>query len=249
MQVAIITVGDEILAGDTENTNASWLGRQVTERGATVARVLVVPDDTAVIADYVRRWVDEFDAVVVTGGLGGTHDDVTMRAVADAFDRGLVVDPDVLDEVTATANAFAERNPDLTDAYDLDLDLEAWAEIPEGARPLDNAAGLAPGCVLDGVYVLPGVPEEMRATFEPVADEFGGDAVSETLYTPMPEGALSGTLADLPERFDVALGSYPAPTGTPGRVKVTGSDPDDVAAAVTWLSERLETVEEPGERA
>ena len=241
VQVAIITVGDELLAGDTENTNASWLARQLVGRGATVTRVLVVPDDPAVIADYVGRWSDEFDAVLVTGGLGGTHDDVTVRAVADAFGRELVVDPAVLEEVTATARAFAEANPDLTDAYDLDLDLEAWAELPTGARPIENAEGLAPGCVLDGVYVLPGVPDEMRATFEAVADEFGGDAVSETLYTPAPEGALTETLAGLDDRFDVAVGSYPAPRGTLGRVKVTGTDPDEVTAAAAWLRERMET--------
>ena len=247
VQVTIITVGDEILAGDTDNTNASWLGRQVTGRGATVARVVVVPDDRAVIADYVRRWSDEFDAVIVTGGLGGTHDDVTVQAVADAFDRDLVVDDDVLAEVTATARAFAEANPDLADEYDLDLDLEAWAELPAGARPLENSAGLAPGCVLDGVYVLPGVPEEMRATFEPVADEFGGDAVSVTVHTPEPEGALTDRLAALRDGFDVAVGSYPAPEDVPGRVKITGTDPDEVERAAAWLRERMETTPMPAE--
>ena len=92
MDVALLTVGDELLAGDTENTNATWLARQLSERGVTVTRVLVVPDDRDVIVDYVRDWAGAFDALVVTGGLGGTHDDVTMDAVAEAFDRELVAE-------------------------------------------------------------------------------------------------------------------------------------------------------------
>ncbi|MEE6208645.1 molybdopterin-binding protein, partial [Salarchaeum sp. III] len=91
MEVALLTVGDELLAGETENTNASWLARQLTERGATATRVLVVPDDHDAIAAYTRKWRERFDAVIVTGGLGGTPDDVTMDAVADAVGRDVVV--------------------------------------------------------------------------------------------------------------------------------------------------------------
>ncbi|QLG62796.1 competence/damage-inducible protein A [Halorarum salinum] len=245
MQVAILTVGDELLAGETENTNASWLARQLAERGASVARILVVPDDADTIATYVREWAAEFDAVLVTGGLGGTHDDVTMDGVAAAFGRDAVVDADALEAVTESARAFADANPDVVDEYDLDLDLEAWARMPEGARMLDNPAGLAQGCAVGTVYVLPGVPEEMRATFEGVAGEFSGDAVSETVYTPAPEGALVATLAELRDRFDVVVGSYPAPRGTPNRVKVSGSDPKTVRAAIDWLEDRVETVPPP----
>jgi len=87
MDVALVTVGDELLAGDTENTNTSWLARQLTAAGATVTGILTVPDDRAVIADAVARYHDAFDAVIVTGGIGGTPDDVTKSAVVQAFDR------------------------------------------------------------------------------------------------------------------------------------------------------------------
>ncbi|WP_435128641.1 competence/damage-inducible protein A [Halobaculum sp. D14] len=247
MDVAILTVGDELLAGDTENTNASWLARQLTERGASVTRILVVPDDTDVIVEYLREWRDRFDAVVATGGLGGTHDDVTMRAVAEAFDVELTVQGSVLTDVTETARAYAESNPDVVDEYDLDLDLEAWAALPDGARPLDNPAGLAPGCVVGDVYVLPGVPEEMRAVFDGVADEFGGDVTSTALYTPAPEGALTEQLSAANDRFDVAIGSYPSPADQPTRVKVTGTDADEVAAAAAWLRSELDVIEQVGE--
>lgn len=74
MEVAILTVGDEVLSGDTENANATWLASRLTDAGATVARILTLPDDRALIRETVEAWREAFDAVIVTGGLGGTHD-------------------------------------------------------------------------------------------------------------------------------------------------------------------------------
>ena len=244
MDVALLTVGDELLAGDTENTNASWLARRLTERGAAVARVLVAPDERSVIEETVREWSDAFDAVIVTGGLGGTHDDVTVDAVAAAFDREVVVDDDVRADVFRTAAAFRDENPDLIEEYEFDLDVDAWAALPADARPLLNAPGLSPGCVVGNVYVFPGVPEEMEAMFESVAGEFGGDAVSETLYTPAPEGAVTRQLAALREEFDVAVGSYPAEAESHNRVKITASDPERVREAAARLRELIEIADE-----
>jgi molybdenum cofactor synthesis domain-containing protein len=244
MDVAILTVGDEVLAGDTENTNASWLAKRLTDAGATVARILTVPDDRAVIAETIREWTDAFDAVVVTGGLGGTHDDVTIDAIADAFNRDLVVDPTVREDVIETVARYRERNPDLVDAHDLDLDVDAWAALPEGSRPLINPEGLCPGCVVENVYVFPGVPAEMRALFDLVAGEFGGAAVSRTLYTPQPEGSMVEAIADVRDRFDVTVGSYPS-TETRNRLKLTGTDPETVERAAAWLRERIDVVDEP----
>ncbi|GAA0659524.1 competence/damage-inducible protein A [Salarchaeum japonicum] len=243
MEVALLTVGDELLAGETENTNASWLSRRLTERGATVTRVLVVPDDHDTIASYTREWRERFDAVLVTGGLGGTPDDVTMDAVADAVGRDVVVSDDAKSRVVETAEQFADDNPELVDAYDLDLDFDAWASVPEGARVVPNDAGLAPGAVVESVYVLPGVPAEMKAVFERMAADFGGDVVSETVYTPAPEGALTGRLEDLRDGFDVTVGSYPA-TDDPNRIKVTGTDSGEVERAAQWVRENVETVDE-----
>ena len=244
MEVAIITVGDELLAGDTENTNGTWLARQITERGGVVQRILALRDHPDVIARYVEAWRDEFDTVVVTGGLGGTHDDVTMAAVAGALDRDLAVDPEIRADVAETSEAFVESNPDLAEQYDLELDVDAWSETVAGGKPLENPAGLSPGCVVENVYVLPGVPSELRATFETIADDFGGGVVSETLYTPAPEGGLTDHLETMMAEFDVAVGSYPGETGGSNRVKITGADPDEVQAAARWLASRIETTEE-----
>ncbi len=249
MDIAVLSVGDEILAGDTVNTNASWLADRIDERGGSVRRILTVPDDRSVIADYVGQWAGQFDAVIATGGIGGTPDDVTMEGVADGLGLGLELLPDQRDRLEAKAREFREENPDLAADYDIDLDLDAAATLPAGCRPLTTDAGWAPGCVVENVYVLPGIPGEMKAMFELVAEDFGGDVVSETVYTPEPEGALGSRLDEVRERFDAAVGSYPGVGSTPGRLKVTGTDPDAVAAATDWLRERVEITEAPEDEA
>ncbi|RNJ26353.1 competence/damage-inducible protein A [Halosegnis longus] len=245
MDVALLTVGDEILAGDTTNTNAAWLANEITTRGATVRRILTVPDDHDTIARWTRQFREEYDAVVVTGGLGGTPDDVTMVAVADGLGRERELFEDVRDGLLAKSEAFRDANPDLASEYEFDMDFEDSASLPAGARPLVTDAGWAPGCAVDGVYVLPGIPDEMKAMFELVADEFDGDTDSRTLYTPTPEGAMGDVLTEVREKFDTEVGSYPADPDTPNRLKVVGEDEAEIERTVAWLRERVETVPEP----
>jgi molybdenum cofactor synthesis domain-containing protein len=233
MDVAVLTVGDELLAGDVENTNATWLSKRLTERGASVVRVLVVPDDESVIAETVREWGAEFDGVVLTGGLGGTPDDVTMAAVADGLDRDLIVDPVAEAEVEQTLERIFEEHPDL----DFDLRAEWYASLPAGATAIPNPEGIAPGCVVENVYVLPGIPEEMHAVFENVESDFDGGVATRTLYTPEPEGAVADALAAVADRFGVGVGSYPNRGARVTRVKLTGTDSSTLEAAVEWLHE------------
>ncbi len=241
MQVALVTVGDELLAGDTVNTNASWLAARLAERGVSVRRVLVVPDEREEIAERVRAYSEAHDAVLVTGGLGGTPDDVTMAAVADAFDRDLAVNELALADVEETLEAIAGEYPDLQ------VDAEAEATVPAGSRPLLNRAGLAPGCVIENVYVLPGIPDEMKRMFEAVEDEFEGDAVSQFLYTEKPEANLVDALTDAGAQFDVSVGCYPDRDAGHNRLKVTGDDQEQVDAATAWLAEAVDANEEPAE--
>ncbi len=225
MQVAVVTVGDELLVGDTENTNASWLGARLTERGASVERVVVVPDERDAIASEVRLLADRYDAVVVTGGVGPTHDDVTMDGVAAAFDREVVEHADAVSYVqTHDSYQFA----DLTDGT---------AALPEGARLLENEVGVAPGAVVENVYVLPGVPAEMKAMFESVADEFTGRTNHiEFVHVDAPESALVTPLAELQAEFGVTVGSYP---GDGVRVKIQHENEETVRDAAAWLRERV----------
>ncbi|MFC4356871.1 competence/damage-inducible protein A [Halobium salinum] len=249
MKVALLTVGDELLAGDTVNTNAAWLASRIDERGGSVVRVLTIPDDRALIARWVREWAGDFDAVVVTGGLGGTPDDVTLAAVADAFERELVVNPEIRALLVEKAEHYREEHPDLTERYEFDFDLDEAASLPEGGRPLVVEEAWGVGCVLENVYILPGIPDEMEAMFARVADEFDGDVVSETFHTPTPEGAMTAALREVRERFGVAVGSYPSTGSEPNRLKVTGTDPEAVADATTWLGDRVGRADLPDDEA
>ncbi|WP_336036896.1 competence/damage-inducible protein A [Halobacterium yunchengense] len=224
MQVALVTVGDELLVGDTVNTNASWLGDRLAERGASVERVVVVPDVEGAIASEVARFADEYDAVVVTGGVGPTHDDVTMDGVARAFDRDVVRHPDAV--------AYFEGH----DTYRFDDLTAGTADLPEGARLLENDVGVAPGAVVENVYVLPGVPDEMKGMFEAVADEFSGTTTHvEFVEVDAPESSLIPAMRDLQDEFDVVVGSYP---GESVRVKIQHEDEATVGAAAEWFRER-----------
>ncbi len=228
MEAAIVTVGDELLRGDTANSNATWLAGRLTDRGTTVTRITTIPDSVADIAQVVNEYHATYDAVVVTGGLGPTHDDVTLEGVAAALGRDLEKNQEALEWLVETGGYAAE-------------DLAAGTILlPEDARVLHNETGVAPGCVVDSIYVLPGVPEEMKPMFESIAPEFTGERVHvQTVETPEPESALLDRIEAVRDRFDVTVGSYPGKTV---RLKVSGADPEVVSDAATWLRERVESV-------
>jgi len=229
MRVAIVTVGDELLAGDTVNTNAAWLGRRLAERGVDIERVTTVPDRVADIAGVVAEYRDRYDAVLVTGGLGPTHDDLTMDGVAAGFD------------VTVEESEAALEWLDESGYAREDL-ATGTADIPAGARPLHNEEGVAPGCVIENVYVLPGVPAEMESMFESIAGQFVGSETHVAFVTAdEAESALIDRFADLREKFDVQVGSYP---GEYVRVKLQGDEERVVQEAAAWLRERVDVVEE-----
>src|SRR5215218_1015170 len=155
---AIITIGNELLSGDTVNTNASWLAQQLEELGVTVTLMASLPDEIDRIAEFVRAESENADIVIVTGGLGGTPDDVTREALAAAFEAPQ-------DEVVDLAERLRTRFP-------ADPEYAArWANLPAGARPLENPLGGAPGFVVGNVYVLPGLPAEMTAMFATFTSE------------------------------------------------------------------------------
>ncbi|WP_424004602.1 competence/damage-inducible protein A [Haloarcula salina] len=227
MRVAVVTVGDELLAGETVNTNAAWLGRALAERGVTVARTTVVPDETADIARVVNEYHAEYDAVIVTGGLGPTHDDKTIEAVAAAFGRDVVESEEAL--------AWLEEHG----GYTRDDLTDGTGEVPEGARVLPNHEGVAPGCVVENCYVLPGVPAEMKRMFEEIESEFTGEQrYVRTVDAAEPESALLDRLAAVQEQFPVKVGSYPGEYVT---IRFEGTEEELVERAAAWFGERVES--------
>lgn len=232
MDAAILTVGDELLAGDVENTNATWLAARLTERGVDVREMRVVADEPTAIATAVREFADRFDATVVTGGLGSTPDDVTLEGVSTAFDVPLEPDDTARSGIEATVAAIRERYPEF------DFDLEAAVRYPSRGRPIPNEEGIVPGWVIDNVYVVPGMPAEMRVTFEAVAAEFDGDVRTRTFYSSEPESHLHELLETVRDRFEISVGCYP--NAERKRIKLASTEADRLERAAAWVAERSE---------
>jgi molybdopterin-biosynthesis enzyme MoeA-like protein len=131
---------------------------------------------------------------------------------------------------------------------EIGLDVEAEGSVPEGSRPLLNGPGLAPGCVVENVYVLPGIPSEMRAMFRDVAGEFSGTVQSRFLYTVEPEANIVDALNTVRDRFSVRVGCYPDREARHNRLKLTGEDPEAIDDAATYLLDEIDASTHPVER-
>ena len=156
MKAQIISIGNELLIGDTINTNASWLGEFLTGLGFTVTQVHTISDELELIKKTVKNSLEESDVVICTGGLGPTHDDMTKKAMVELFDVGYKLDQETLDYIKSI---FEKRNIPFSKSN------HSQAEVPENSEVLFNKTGTAPGMWFDvGSYlaVLPGVPYEMK---------------------------------------------------------------------------------------
>ena len=231
---SIITIGNELLAGDTLNTNATWLAQQFEELGVSVTLMASLPDEVNRIAEFVRTEADRADFVIVTGGLGGTPDDVTREALAAAFD--------------APQNEVADLADRLRSRFPANPEYAArWANLPGGARPLDNPLGGAPGFVVGNVYVLPGLPAEMQAMFSTIASELSTEQpiTSWRRTYETTEARIVGVLETMGDRYPgVLVGSYPKfhVEGATVEVVVKSSDPAALEAAVAWIEQALDEV-------
>ena len=159
MRVEILTIGDELLLGFTIDTNAAHLARELAAVGIEVARRGTVGDVAGEIADAVREALDRTGAVITTGGLGPTADDLTKPAIAALFGRGMRLDEEYLE-------GLRRRWRDRMGA-EMPESNRQQAMIPEGATIVPNRHGSAPGIWLEDergrwVVMLPGVPREMR---------------------------------------------------------------------------------------
>lgn len=160
--VELLSIGDELLLGETVDTNAAWIARTLAVEGIIVTRKTTVGDDVALIRDALDAALRRSRTVLCTGGLGPTRDDMTRHAVAALYGRDLVVDErwvDVLRE------RYARRGADMPAIN------RVQGELPAGATLLPNARGTAPGIAIDDdaiglTVLLPGVPAEMRALIE-----------------------------------------------------------------------------------
>jgi molybdenum cofactor synthesis domain-containing protein len=229
---SILTIGNELVSGDVPNTNAAWLARRLAPLGVNVRLAAALPDEIDTVAAFVRAEAPRVDFLLVTGGLGGTPDDLTREAIAAAFG----VPQQEVPEVAADLRARFTRDPEYA---------ARWALLPRGGRPLANPLGGAPGFALENVYVLPGLPSEMEAMFLSIEEELRRGSPIESwrrVYRTY-ESVISAALAETGERWPgLLVGSYPSfgAGGFTVEVVLKSSDVAALAAASAWLESAIE---------
>ena len=207
----IILIGNEILSGKIRDENAAYLCRELRALGVDVRRITVIPDEVGLIADEVATFTKAFDLVFTSGGVGPTHDDVTIEGVARAMAVPVVRHPELV--------ALLERyyRGKLTEAA------LRMAEIPEGADLVTGGTLRFPTVLMRNVYVLPGVPEIFRQKFEALRERFRDQPIHlKNVFVRIGEGTLADYLNRLLESFPLLqLGSYPEFSNPEYQVKVT----------------------------
>ncbi len=200
---ALVVIGDEILSGRTEDKNIAQVARWLNGQGIRLLEVRVVPDREEAIVSAVNALRPSHDYVITTGGIGPTHDDITVDSIAAAFGVPVVVHPEarrVLEEY------YRDRPLGLTEAR------LRMARVPEGAELVPNPTSGAPGVKMDNVYILAGVPNIAAAMLEALDGklEGGRPMVSVTVRAHTAESDVAALLKQVQDEHPgVSIGSYP----------------------------------------
>jgi molybdenum cofactor synthesis domain-containing protein len=195
----VIVIGNEILSGKTRDENSPYLVSELRDLGVDVRRISVIPDEHRLISDEVRNFSKYFDYVFTTGGVGPTHDDLTMESIAAAFNRPIQRHPDL----EASIRNFYPR--------ELVQGNLRMADVPEGARLVGGKGMWFPVVAVENVYIFPGVPEILRKKFERIKETFREEPFYlREIYLKADEGLIAPTLNRVLEEFpELLLGSYP----------------------------------------
>ena len=196
---AILVIGNEVLSGKITDTNSPYLCRELRSLGVDVQRILTIPDDVQLIAREVRALSDGHDIVFTSGGIGPTHDDMTMDGVALAFDLALVRSETIVERL-ARAQTRAPNESQLK-----------MAMVPEGAQLVDSGDLWFPVVIVRNVHVFPGIPELLRKKFESIRERFRGVPVLlKNVFVKRRESDIAHSLNELLVEFpELMLGSYP----------------------------------------
>lgn len=244
MKAYLISIGDELLIGQTINTNAAFIGSKLTEIQLKIGRTAVIADDVDEVKKEFQIAFNTSDLIVVTGGLGPTHDDITLKAVVDFFSTELVMNEDVLGDVEAL---FKKRGREITEIN------RKQAYIPKVAEPIRNSRGTAPGLYIekDGktFIVMPGVPFEMEGMMEKfviprLVEKMGG--LSEFKYTRnllttgIPESFLYERLGNIDELLGTAkLAFLPNQFGVKMRLTASGDTEEDARTNLEEIEQKI----------
>jgi molybdenum cofactor synthesis domain-containing protein len=200
---ALLVIGDEILSGRTQDKNVAQVALWLNDQGIRLAEVRVVPDDTTRIAEAVNALRKGYDYLFTTGGIGPTHDDITVDAMAAAFGVPVIVHPEAR---KILEDYYRDRAGGLTEAR------LRMARVPEGAELVPNPYSGAPGVKMGNVYILAGVPQIAASMLEGLTGklEGGKPVVSVTVGARAAESDVADLLRETEAANPgVAIGSYP----------------------------------------
>lgn len=233
-RVGLLLIGSELLTGKIRDANGPWLIDALRARGVSLVEMRVVPDDNASMIDALRQMAPRVDALLTSGGVGPTHDDLTMAAVAQAFNVDLVEHP----ELRAGIDAYYADRPQLLDIW------RRMARVPDGTELVRSESILWPVYLFRNIYILPGVPEIFRRQAGAILDRFHGVVrAMVAVYLNLSEGELAEALERVVKAHpSVDVGSYPVfGRNTPFRTRVTleADRETDVHAAQRALCEAV----------
>jgi molybdenum cofactor synthesis domain-containing protein len=197
----VIIIGNEILSGRTQDTNLAYMGKQLDALGIRIVESRVIPDIEQTIIDTINHFRETYTYVFTTGGIGPTHDDITSAAVAKTFKVDL--------EKNGEAVRLLEKYYEPGGINEARMKM---ANIPVGAKLIDNPLSGAPGFQMENVFVMAGVPAIMRLMFDGITDRLiGGDPIiTFNVATNIGEGVLADGLSKLQDEYpDINIGSYP----------------------------------------
>ncbi len=227
----ILIIGNEVLSGKVVDQNSPYLVRELRALGVEVKRITTIPDEEPIIAQEVRAFAERYDLVFTTGGIGPTHDDVTIAAVAAAFGRTVVRHP-VLEEVLRR-----HYGDGITDAQ------LRMAEMPEGGQLAGEGDLSFPVVAFRNVYIFPGIPEVVCRKFECIRERFRDQPfVLRRVFLRCDEGQIADDLTGVLRRFpELQLGSYPILHDPDHNVLLTleSKNAEYVEQALRFLLDRL----------
>jgi molybdenum cofactor synthesis domain-containing protein len=211
MTAGILIIGNEVLSGKVQDANSPYLCRELRALGVEVKRVSVVPDDVDTIAEESSRFSGAYDIVFTTGGVGPTHDDVTVEGVAKGLGRRVITHPDL-------ERVIHELYPGKVNSARLRL-----AKVPEGAELLGQPDLVFPVVLIKNIYIFPGVPEILIQKFNGIKERFrDAPFFLKTVFVTDGEGAIAEHLNTVIREFpELLLGSYPELNHPDYRVKLT----------------------------
>jgi molybdenum cofactor synthesis domain-containing protein len=227
----LLVIGNEILSGKVRDTNSTYLATELRKLGVDLERILTIPDIVDTIANEVVAMSDAYDFVFTSGGIGPTHDDLTMHAIAQAFGREIVMNQSMVDRMSRHS-----KKP-------INEAMKKMAMIPEGADVLDVGGLSFPVVIVENVHIFPGIPELFEKKFDSIRDRFAGVPFQlRKIYVRVNESEIAEVLNELLGDFpELMLGSYPRINEKFYRVMLTleSRDADYLARATSRLTASL----------